>query len=194
LNNQIRPNNNEIRFLIQAYNKFYDIYNEVFNDEFWSKPSYYRYLKIKLAFEIYAELLNYEPIKWVIDYIKKNRPPMEGEIASDLFKFIRNVLAHFPFFESWDEVWIDKSLVNWYRKGQSIDRFLIKYIGQDQVKYRIWEENKRRMTYLSINFPKVYDEYHKIYIKDIISEKDGIKFSLILMRKVIDTQVLEIKE
>lgn len=50
--------------------------------------------KIKTIFSIYAELLNYEPIKCVIKLIKEKRPPMEGEIGIELFKFIRNIFAH----------------------------------------------------------------------------------------------------
>lgn len=111
---------------------------------------------------------------------------MEGEIGSNLFKFIRNIFAHFPFFDSWDEVWINKSIVNWYKEGMSIDRFLKTYSGKNEVKYRIWDEKKREMTYLSISFPKTYDD-NKIYLKDILTEKDGVKFSLILMKKIIDT-------
>jgi len=189
--NEFRPNKSEIEFLNLAYNKFYDIFDEVFRDDFWEKDPYYRFSKINTAFAIYAELLNYEPIKWVIDSIKENRPPMEGEIGSNLFKFIRNIFAHFPFFDSWDEVWINKSIVNWYKEGMSIDRFLKTYSGKNEVKYRIWDEKKREMTYLSISFPKTYDD-NKIYLKDILTEKDGVKFSLILMKKIIDTMVLEI--
>jgi len=49
------------------------------------------------------------------------------------------------------------------------------------------------MTYLSINFPKEYENDTKIFLKDILSEKDGIKFSFILMKQILDTQVEEIK-
>lgn len=122
---------------------------------------------------------------------KKNRPPMEAEIGSELFKCIRNIFAHFPFFESWDDVWVNKSLINWYKKGQTIDRFLERYAGENEVKYRIWEANKKQMTYLSITFPDEYNEKSKIYLKDILSEKEGVKFSLILMRRIIDTQVVK---
>ncbi|MEI6711126.1 MAG: hypothetical protein WCK88_02590 [bacterium] len=50
------------------------------DDTFWRKKKSYRFSKIKDGFAVYAELLNYEPIKWVIDYLKKTRPPMEAEI------------------------------------------------------------------------------------------------------------------
>jgi len=186
------PTPAEVKFLTLAYNRFYDIYEEVMVDSFYDKDELYRYSRIKDVFAVYTELLNYEPIKRVIEHIKNARPPMEAEIGSDLFKFIRNVIAHFPFFDKWDDVWVSKSIVNWYRDGQTIDRFLNKYKEHDEVKYRFWEGSKKRMTYLRINFPDQYDDTKKIYLKDFLSEKEGIKFSLILMKQIIDTQVEKI--
>lgn len=189
---ELRPNKAEIEFLTLAYNRFYDIFDEVMCDSFWGKNEWYRFSIIKDGFTIYGELLNYPPIRWIIEHMKKTRPPLEAEIASDLFKFIRNVVIHFPFFRSWNEVWISKSIVNWHKKGLFIDRFLTKYKGRGIVKYRFWEAQKKRMTYLSINFPKKYDENTKIYLRDILSEKEGMKFSFVMMRKILDTQVEEI--
>lgn len=191
MNKQLRPSKSEQAFLNIAYNRFYDLFDEVMSENFWRKDPIYRFSKIKDGFSVYSELLNYEPIQWVISEIKKCRPPMEGEIGSELFKFIRHVLSHFPFFDCWDEVWINKSIINWYREGQTIDRFLIKYCGKEEVKYRFWEENKKEMTYLSIRFPKSYSDETKIYIKDILQEKEGVKFSFILMKGVMDTQVIQ---
>ena len=119
---------------------------------------------------------------------------MESEIGSELFKFIRNVVYHFPFFNSWDSVWINQSIVNWYKKGLTIDKFLKKYEGHKEIKYRFWEEEKKQMTYLSICFPAKYSNDSKFYLKEMVSEKEGVKFSFILMRKIMDTQVEEIKE
>lgn len=189
-----RPNKAEKKFLSLAYNRFYDIYKEVLSDSFWEKDSYYRFCKIKDAFSVYTELLNYTPLRWVIEYIKDKRPPMEGEIAGELFKFVRNVIVHFPFFESWDKVWVNKEAINWYKKGQFIDKFLVKYMGHKPVKYRIWDGKKRQMTYITINFPDNYTEKNKIFLRDILSETEGVKFSLIFMKKILDTQVEEIKE
>ena len=159
------------------------------DDTFWRKKKSYRFSKIKDGFAVYAELLNYEPIKWVIDYLKKTRPPMEAEIWGELFKVIRNIISHFPFFDIWDEVWVSKRIVNWDREGWTIDKFMKKYEGKEVIKYRFWEANKNRMTYFSINFPKKYDMDNKIYLKEILSEKEGVKFSFILMRQIMDTQV-----
>lgn len=187
-----RPNKAETEFLTLAYNRFLDLYAEVFDDNFWEKEKWERFSKIKQAFSIYAELLNYEPIKQVIKHLKTARPPMESEIGSELFKFVRNVVSHFPFYASWDEVFVSKSLVNWYRKGLTIDKFLNKYQGHKEIKYRFWEEEKKEMTYLSIEFPNKYETESKIYLKNIISEKEGVKFSFILMRQIMNTQIEEI--
>jgi hypothetical protein len=191
MENDMRPSAKEIEFLNMAYNSFYDVFEEAFKEEFWDQDPQYRFFKIKKAFEIYAELLNYEPIKWVIDIIKVKRPPNEAEIGSDLFKCIRNILSHFPFFDSWDDAWVSKNTINWNREGQTIDRFFNKYAGKEDVKYRFWDAKKKEMTYFTIGLPKIYDEDTKIYLRDILSEKDGIKFSFILMRKILDTQVVK---
>jgi hypothetical protein len=185
----LRPNQAEIEFLTLAYNRFYNIYEEVMEDSFFEKDGWYRLSKTKEGFAVYSELLNYEPIKWVIEHMKKSRPPPEAEIGSDFFKAIRNIITHFPFFGSWDEICISKKIINWNKEGKSIDKFLKKYQGKETLKYRIWEERKKKMTYLSISFPQSYEEETKIFLKDLLSEKEGLKFSFILMKKVLDTQI-----
>jgi hypothetical protein len=185
----LRPNKAELEFLRLAYNRFYDIYDEVMGDAFWQRNDWYRFSRVKEGFAVYSELLNYEPIKWILEDLRKSRPPMEAEIASELFKFIRNVVSHSPFFDGWDLVWISKSIVNWHSEGQSIDKFLKAYTGKQTVKYRFWEPDKKTMTYLSINFPADYSDDLRIFLKDILTEKDGVRFSYILMKKIIDTQV-----
>lgn len=57
------------------------------------------------------------------------------------------------------------------------------------MKYRYWEAEKKQMTYLSIRFPVEYNLDSKIYLKEFLTEKEGVKFSLILMKKVMDTYV-----
>lgn len=189
----LKPNLQELKFLNLAYNRFYDLQEEIFNDEFWIYEPKYRFSKIKEIFAVYVELLNYEPIGWVIKEIKEKRPPMESEIASKLFKFIRNLILHFPFFDSWDDVWFDKELINWKGRSESIHNFLLKHQLSGEVKYRFWENDKKLMTCLSINFPSNYFENETVYLKNIMSEKEGVKFSVIMMKQVLDKQVEYIK-
>ncbi|MCH8976430.1 MAG: hypothetical protein IH909_02260 [Proteobacteria bacterium] len=190
---EVRPTKAEELFLKLGYNRFYDLFEEILDDGFWIKEPWYRYSKVSQAFTVYAELLAYEPFKHILKTIKNQRPPMESEIGGPLFKFVRNVLAHFPLFESWDEIWISKELVNWQKSGLTIDRFLNKFSGHAKVRYRFWEAEKKRMTYVNICFPEQYDE-NKIYLKNIISEKDGVKFSLIMMKNILNTQVESVNE
>ncbi len=173
---ELRPTKSEELFLHLGFNRFYDLFEELMDDNFWEKEPWYRFSKVSQAFTVYTELITYEPFKYVLDEIKKHRPPMESEIGSVLFKFVRNILAHFPLYESWDEVWINKELVNWQKEGLTIDKFMKKYVNHDEVKYRFWEEEKKKMTYMSIKFPTTYNDT-KIYLKDIISEKPKSKNS-----------------
>lgn len=190
---EARPNKSEELSLSHGYNRFYDLFDEIMLDDFWEKEDCYRFGKVSNIFAVYGELLTYEPFKHVLEVLKTQRPPMESEIGGPLFKFVRNILAHFPVFETWDEVWVSKELVNWQREGLTIDRFLKKYAGHGEVKYRFWEEDKKRMTYVSIRFPEKYDD-NKIYLKDMIEEKGGVKFSLIMMRQILNTQVESVGE
>lgn len=191
MNKSLRPNDSELEFLSLAYNRFYGIFDEINNDAFWKNDAYYRFSKVKDIFYVYAELLNYEPIKWVISELKTNRPPMEAEIGSNLFKFIRNVFSHFPFFDCWNDVWITKSIVNWYKEGQTIDRYLENNIGRKEIKYRFWDSKNKKMTYLSINFPERHHKETRIYLKDILTEQEGILFSIILMKNILDSQIVQ---
>lgn len=191
--NNLKPNAAEKEFLTLAYNRFYDLFDEIITDSFWEKDPLYRFSRIKDIFGSYSELLNYEPLKWTIEHLRKIRPPMEAEIGGELLKIIRHIISHFPFFDRWDDIWINKQIINWNKEKQSADKFFGEYEGHKQVKYRFWEVDKKRMTYLSINFPNNYTHGEKIFLKDVLSEKEGVKFSIILMRKILNTQVEEIK-
>ena len=71
MDNKNKPSSSEIQFLTLAYNRFYDLYDEVMDDSFWTKTDWERFSKIKQAYTIYVELLHYEPIKWVIKKLKQ---------------------------------------------------------------------------------------------------------------------------
>jgi hypothetical protein len=185
MDKDIKPNLAEIEFMTLACNRFIIIYNEIINDEFWDKDKFYRYHVIKDGFSIYSEIMNYEPLKFEIELFKSRRPPEAVQTCRDLFKFVRNVLQHFPFFTSWDDIWINKTLVNWYKCNLSIDKFLKEYQKKEQVKFRFWEQDKKRMTYLNITFPVNYTGGEKIYLKDIITEREGVKFLFVMMFQIL---------
>ena len=188
----IKPNEKEKIALNLFYNRFYDLYEELSHNNFFQNESSYRFYKIREIFSIYNELLGYEPIKYYIKVIKKTRPPLEGIIINDLFSFVRNLLLHFPLFDNWDDVYITQNLATWNKAGR-IHSFLkksskIKIDGKRTIKYRIWEESKKLMTHISINFPEEYND-NKIFLKDIISEREGIKLCISFMKEILDSQI-----
>ena len=191
-NQNIKPNEKERIALDLFYNRFYDLYEELSHSDFFNNKSSYRFYKIREIFSVYKELLGYRPIQYHIELIKKIRPPLEGIIVNDLFSFVRNLLLHFPIFDNWDDVYISKDLATWNKAG-TIHKFLkesskIKIDDKGTIKYRIWEESKKLMTHISINFPEEYND-NKIFLKDIVSEKEGIKLCISFMKEILDVQV-----
>ena len=140
---------------------------------------------------MYSELLSYGPIQAFISQIKKHRPPAEAELSSAVLKYIRNVLVHFPFFKTWNEIYVTKKLINWSSEGKFIDKFISKYIGHEKIEYRFKYVGHKEFTYVTFSFPAEYGE-NKIYLKDMVNEKDGIRFCLFLMYRVLMSQVIEI--
>jgi hypothetical protein len=183
------PSEQELAFLIRAYDFFYDIHEEAKDKSFWQKDPYYRFSRVRDVFLVYSEVLEYEPVGWFLEALKKNRPPMEAELSKEFFLFIRNLLIHFPFFRNWDEVLFTKGLINWSQPGRTIDRFLSQYAGHAPVKYRMWDPKNKNFEYVSISFPPIYDETIEIRLRDFMPEREGTLFALSLMRIVLDSQV-----
>ena len=74
------PSEDELAFLKPSYSFFFEIFDEVNTDDFWTKDSYYRFSRLRDAVLIYSELLEYEPIKRIIEVIRRVRPPIEAEL------------------------------------------------------------------------------------------------------------------
>ncbi|MCQ2958145.1 MAG: hypothetical protein MJ180_04490 [Candidatus Gastranaerophilales bacterium] len=179
----------EYEFLNLATNRFMDLYELINNISFMDMPPQSRLHIIRDFFSVYAEMLSYPPIKNHIEFIKKTRPSMESVMSSELVKFIRNILVHFPFFSTWDEIYVSKQLINWKKDGQSIDKFLNKYQGHKKVEYRIKEKTSGEWIYPTVRFPLAYKD-DKIFLKDIIDEKNGILLCAVLMFNVVSSQII----
>ncbi len=50
------------------------------------------------------------------------------------------------------------------------------------------------MTYIQIHLPEEYKDTSKIFLKNVISEKEGIKLCVSFMKQILDTQVYSDKE
>ena len=65
------PNDKELEVLTLFYNRFYDLYEEITNDNFFKENAQLRFFKLREAFSIYKELLSYEPIKSYLEWMKR---------------------------------------------------------------------------------------------------------------------------
>ena len=131
---------------------------------------------------ITSELLDSDEInKKMIEIAKSSE--VNGDSIEDkfnTFKMIRNVLNHFPIFNSWEEIYVSSDLVNWNNPKYS--QILDYFKNEKEMSYRIylnenneWIEKKK----IDIKVPKL-GKYNKIYLKDIISLDDVIwTFSVI---------------
>lgn len=196
-----KPNEAERQFLNLSYNKFYDLYEEIMSDDFWETEETHRFNKIKDCFLIYSEILTYEPFETIFEYLERGRekfehfdqykPNIENKIAKDYFIFIRNLFTHFPFFSKWSEVFFSRELINWHSEGRSIDKFLSKFENHETVKYRLWNFEKKAFIYITIGFPADYRSNKKIFLSEMLKEKEGVIFSVVFMRRVIDINIIK---
>lgn len=70
------PNDKELEVLTLFYNRFYDLYEEITNDNFFKENAQLRFFKLREAFSIYKELLSYEPIKSYLEWMKRGGSPL----------------------------------------------------------------------------------------------------------------------
>ncbi|MBS2970384.1 hypothetical protein J9317_16680 [Metabacillus sp. KIGAM252] len=173
-------------FLQQAYDAFYEIFLEVFEEAFWGQNPYYRYSRLKDAICIYVELLHHKPLKIISEFIESLRGQIDGLLVKELFVIIRHLISHFPFYKCWDEVWFTKSLVTWDRVGK-IHKFFDTHSGGG-MRYTFIEKANNKESSVTIWLPENYKEDKPIYLKDIIPERDGMKVCLYFMTEVLSTQ------
>jgi len=172
--NGLKPNLAEKQFLRIGYQRFFDLYTEIETKAFWRKSAQYRFHCIRDIFAIYNELiccqeLNQMPVKQ-----KKIHPA----VSDKLFRFVRHLLAHFPFFTTWDSVWINKELATWSQRGQ-IDKYLEEVDGQHPVTLQFRDPMRPKQNInVAINFPADYALNKSVYLKDILSEHEGVRFSI----------------
>ena len=105
------------------------------------------------------------------------------EAKSSTFAMIRHLLVHFPIFETWDDIFITKNMLNWNgsnHKG-AIEKYFLKYSGKT-LKFSIY-------TRVDYHFDKTRDFDIPVpqikvskpcYIKDFLSLDDALwLFSLV---------------
>ena len=187
---QIHPTKDEEAYLRIGYSRFLDLYDEIMVESFWHRKPTTRLYIIKDIFSIYNELIQYEPLRFAL---VSNPRPNYLTVGKELMKFVRNLLLHFPFFTKWSEIVFSKSLILTFdNTNSSIHKFLSKSYS-DKIKYRFWEESIKQMTYVTISLSGEYQSGKEVFLKDIVSEKDGVKFCVVFMHSVLMSQVESVR-
>lgn len=190
----IKPTREEAVVLEQFFKGFLVRYREIRDPGFYKRSAEVRLLILKELFSIYNELYLYEPIRSYIDTLDTRRPASEKFIALDCFRFIRNIFIHYPFFRTWDEIYMTKSLASWSKniKNNAIDKFLKKCTELDELdrnpKFRVWDSKGKVFHFYEFAFPNKYDE-RKIYLREIVEERAGIEFCTLMMLKVLAVKI-----
>lgn len=173
----IKPTKSEKQFLHLAYERFVNLVKEIKGKHFWDHDAKYRLAQEKELFLIYTELSSYNLLKELFNQFK-NEPENKNyhTIGVELFQMLRNVFTHFPFFETYNDIWINHSIVNWLKpeKGR-IAKFFKNNLGKNSIEQEYLDEHNTKKN-CTIKFPTKDQYENKLFIKDILGEKEGILY------------------
>ena len=144
------------------------------------KSDIFSFQDIKYVSALVSELLSNRDTKKAFE-LAASKSEVNGknnEIWLECFEIVRNILTHFPWFNSWDEIYISRALLNWNNntgKKQHIERFFDKYANKT-LEYTIYHYNGSNWIpwhKSTLKVPKLLS-YKKVYLKDMISIKDYV--------------------
>jgi hypothetical protein len=157
------PKQNQIHFLNLAFSRYHKVIDEL--DV--SKSEKENFLLIKEVLSIYTELERY----WPVHQTLKAAPENFQQIAS-LFKVIRNLVLHFPFFDSWSDIQFNKELIlAMDPSNASIDRYFKK---TDHIEFFFKLGHENMLEEGKILAPMGYNENKMVYMRDILSLESAI--------------------
>ncbi len=171
----MEDNNIEILFAKRIMKLMEEAYEIIMN---YNSDSYQhrKFEILKDLSSLTVEVLKKEDIrnkmKEVAESSKVNGDNIEDKFKT--FRMIRNVINHFPLFDSWDEIYVSSDLLNW--NNSSSDQIKSYFQKEKEFSYRIylnengqWVEKK----VINIRTPKL-GKYNKIYLKDILTLDDAL--------------------
>lgn len=110
----------EIKILQAAVPRYLDI-RRILLDEENKLSSDLKLLYLKDFLSVYSEIST-------IGYIKELNETTPNQVIKEMkpfFKFLRNLIVHFPFFKTWDEIQFTREIVlSTGKKYSAIDSYL----------------------------------------------------------------------
>jgi len=150
-----------------------------------------RLLWYKEMLAVFNEFNKIEPLKAEFEDFDDNVKNM-----MNLVDFIRNVLLHFPYFSTWNDVFITKDIAKSQilpSKGGQIMKFLNTAADKKSffLRMKYFDDDKRREA--RILFPIVESDDQEVWLKDIINETNGIICVLAVMNSITNKIMVPIK-
>lgn len=136
---------------------------------------YIRLLLLKEIFSIFSEIQAVHDIKGNFS----NSEDLKG--IFELIVFVRNVLLHFPIFNTWDEISISPEVAremmpnnNKNKNSSKIAKYLDNNFGKDDITIEAHYEGQKLLGLGSINLSAIKANSEKTFLKSIISEDNII--------------------
>ncbi|MDD3048939.1 MAG: hypothetical protein PHQ89_03050 [Bacilli bacterium] len=155
--------------------KIMNRYNCLYLDNY---SSYEKFELIKKLSSLISELLKDRKLKIkFIELISKSTVNGDNpELRLATFEMIRNLSAHFPMFDIWNDVFVNNQLLTWDDPTfPSIKKYFDKYKGKI-LNYDIYIKGpfgwEKRHT-VNFKIPRL-EEKEKMFLKNVISEDDVI--------------------
>ena len=127
--------------------------------------------KLRKISSLINELLEDDKLK--DEFEKSIKSKADEAIKIKFFNIIRHILVHFPIYESWDDIYLNKEIVQWNRckKGE-----IEKFFSGDNVSrkfsytvYALRANSYEKSSTIDVEIPSIEDGF---YLKELISKRD----------------------
>jgi len=184
------PTADQVEFLQLGLNRYRELSNALLNNENLTDEQ--KFFFIKELVSVYSEMEAYPPLKNLLNDSPINNPILTFQ---PLFKAIRHVLAHFPFFSKWDDFYFNQDMVNCMKSpGKTIHKYFLAAEKHPQFFFRFQSRDKGEE--LNGMAPIGYDSNKNIKLTDILSLNDAISLivghSHLILSTVLDGQTLTV--
>ncbi|MDQ0966876.1 hypothetical protein QFZ20_002279 [Flavobacterium sp. W4I14] len=184
------PTSDQEEFLQLGLKRYKELSKELLNNKDLSEEKKFFYIKELVS--VYSEMEAYPPLKNLLKDSPTNNPVLTFQ---PLFKAVRHVLAHFPFFSRWDDFYFNQDMVNCMNSpGKTIHKYFLAAEKHPEFFFRFKAMDNGEELNGKIMAPVGYDT--NIKLTDILSLDDAISliigYSHMILSTVIHGQTLTV--
>lgn len=157
-------------FLVKAFERFLTLQEKIKDD---AVPPSIKLLYLKEIFAIFSEIEQFSDVRATF------QPTAIIEPVFAFVTFLRNVLLHFPIYDTWNEIQISADFANDLspgHKASSISKYLNANAGEDDLDITLTTEFGDLPA--KIRFSAIKGAGDLIFLKDIITEDEVVNVLL----------------